>query len=289
MKIDQGLFRAFFSSVIDEHPLEPKITHQLKTCLRLLMIVIQNARRCVRPSKLVCEKITRKKKPSLTLKKTAMPHGVPGKMNHFEAAPDIDHLAAFEPVINLRNPVSKNRSPDPFHRLHDLCPTVIPITTFDVLAIQQRRVNPAARKFLKTRDIEGMIKMPVRQENTLNVLEPQPALIQHLPNRRHATDEPAIDQVNTVIIDEQMMVNDDSADLDEITHALFLNRISVSIDPMSSAMISTLFLGRSAPLSGSRKTQIREQRKQRRIIISKSVSAGNVRRPDFCAIIPPLI
>lgn len=68
-------------------------------------------------------------------------------------------------------------------------------------------------------------------------------------------------KVNTVIIDEQMMVNDDSADLDEITHALFLNRISVSIDPMSSAMISTLFLGRSAPLSGSRKTQIREQRK----------------------------
>jgi hypothetical protein len=54
-------------------------------------------------------------------------------------------------------------------------------------------------------------------------------------------------------------------------------------------MISTLFLGRSAPLSGSRKTQIREQRKQRRIIISKSVSGGNVRRPDFCAIIPPLI
>ncbi|MDB4400208.1 hypothetical protein N9Z85_01720 [Akkermansiaceae bacterium] len=63
------------------------------------------------------------------------------------------------------------------------------------------------------------------------------------------------------VIDEQMMVNDDRADLDEITHALFLNRISVSIDPMSSTMISTLFLGRSAPLSGSRKTQIREQRK----------------------------
>jgi hypothetical protein len=44
------------------------------------------------------------------------------------------------------------------------------------------------------------------------------------------------------VIDEQMMVNDDRADLDEITHALFLNRISVSIDPMSSTMISTLFL-----------------------------------------------
>ena len=261
MKIDQGLFRAFFSSVIDEHPLERKISRQLKTCLRVLMIVIQNARWCVRPSKLVREKITRKKKPSLTVEKTAMPHGVPGKMNHFEAAPDIDHLAAFEPVINLGNPISENRSPNPFHRLHGLGPTAIPITTCDVLAIKKGRIDLTARKFLKTRDIEGMIEMPVRQENTLDVLEPQPALIQHLPNRGHATDEPAIDQVNTVIINEQMMVNDDPADLDKITHALFLNRISVSIDPMSPAMISTLFLGRSAPLSGSRKTQIREQRK----------------------------
>ena len=90
--------------------------------------------------------------------------------------------------------------------------------SFDVGSIQARGVDLAASEFLNLRDVQGVVEMTVREDQACDVREHEPTLAEGLSNPGNSAKKSTIKQINLIPIDDDVVMHDESSELDQFTH-----------------------------------------------------------------------
>lgn len=114
------------------------------------------------------EQVSAKKRAQSPAIESAVPFGMPGKMNHRETAPNGKFHAVIQPLIDAKRTIPKQPAARRFHGSANFCHSAITITSLIMLPVQSRGCNPRSRAFYQGCHIENMIEMAMGHQNAAN-------------------------------------------------------------------------------------------------------------------------
>ncbi len=127
-------------------------------------------------------------------------------MHGAKAMPDVDGVAIIDPAVRGEGLEAQERPPDGFEKTGAVGPAGISRLSRVVVGIESRSGNPRASFLREGRDIQNVIEMTVREDDAFDGLLVPTALMQGASQKRDATDEPSINEVEARIIAEHMEI-----------------------------------------------------------------------------------
>ena len=87
-----------------------------------------------------------------------------------------------------------------------------------MIAISKWREHPATSELFKSGDIHGVVEVPVGQENTPDIRKSFALLAEGFFDSCDSTKKSAVNQVDTVIGNDQVVLHDESAHGNDLGH-----------------------------------------------------------------------
>lgn len=194
--------------MIQDHSFEVQLGRFFDARPRDLTVIIENGRRRRWTPEVVGEEISGKEDFFLAQQKPAMPGGVAGEGDHLQA---VNCFSGLKPMIDLGSFESEEESPDRFERPRNLAPSPVVVSTFHVIAIGKRGINPAVGQLLEFGDVQAVIEMAVGQENAPDIRKSFAVLAEGLFDSSNPSDKSAVDQISPVIRNDEVVLHDEAA------------------------------------------------------------------------------
>jgi hypothetical protein len=164
---------------------------------------------------LICKKVGGNQLPGCFIEETAVADGVTGERDDLESA---DFVSLLEPVIDVRRGILKKESSDGFQKSADPAPSLVSMFSVNVCPVVERSMDLATSELLDPRGVERMIEMPMTEDQTFDVGELQAMSCKGSAYSGNAAQKSAIEEVNVITIDDDVVVHDQSAELNHFVH-----------------------------------------------------------------------
>jgi hypothetical protein len=165
----------------------------------------------------VGEKISCEEEFFVSEEKATVSQGVTREAHDFQSG---DGVTGVKPLVYLRRLEAKEKAPGLFQAPADPAPTAIAMTPRDMIAVAKGGVDFAVRELLQRNGIKSVIEMPVGEKKAANIGEGHSALCEGFFDTGDPADIPAVNEVNVITLDDEMVLDEEASKLDDFPHGL---------------------------------------------------------------------
>ena len=149
-----------------------------------------------------------------------MSRGMAGQADDLQATGDIQRVATLKPMVDGRWEIVQKAGADLFGKTADLVESFVVMNSGDVILVFTWCIDLATREFLESRNVESVIKMTVRDHDAFNVREVETAVLKKSFNSSYSTKKSSVQKMHLITLDEGVMVNETSSELDDLVHVV---------------------------------------------------------------------
>lgn len=180
-----------------------------------LVVVVQKSGRGRGFTEVFGEEVSSEEDFFFREEQSAMAPSVAGQRDDFEP---IDGISGREPLVDFGNLEGEKNAAHFFKPTTEAAPATIAMSGFNMFPVYKWSVNPAAGELLNLSDVEGVVEMPVSQDDTADVREFFVELVEGFFDPRNPSDKSAIDQMHAIVSEDEVMLDNKPAKLDDFSH-----------------------------------------------------------------------